>query len=144
MMPNGVLLSLCLSMPRSKLQLCKNMSWLKQLYVCAEKPISLMQAQNLQLDLRVLQDQHDGVTGLVHTLQGQNTALTGSVEDLQGHQRHLTRRVLQLEGQNVTLGEEAASLQKRLDVACLEQQEVSTRPGLHPLHICLVHTGVSS
>ncbi|DBA79807.1 TPA: hypothetical protein ACH3X1_008468 [Trebouxia sp. C0004] len=46
----------------------------------------------------------------VDTLQGQKTALTG--------------RVLQLEEQNVTLGEEAASLQKRLDATVLQQHQV--------------------
>ncbi|KAL0032026.1 hypothetical protein WJX77_001099 [Trebouxia sp. C0004] len=45
----------------------------------------------------------------VDTLQGQKTALTG--------------RVLQLEEQNVTLGEEAASLQKRLDATVLQQHQ---------------------
>ncbi|DBA89946.1 TPA: hypothetical protein ACH3X2_004434 [Trebouxia sp. C0005] len=84
------------------------------------------QAQNLQRDLQVPQDQHEGLTGLMHTLQGQNTVLTRNVEDMQEHQGHLTRRVLQLEDQNVTLGDEAASLQKRLDATYLEQQEYVT------------------
>ncbi len=143
-MPNGILLSLCLSVPRNKLQLCKNMSWLKQLYVHAEKPIFLMQVQNLQGDLQAVQEQHDGMTGLVHTLQAQNTALSGTVENLQEYQGRLTRRAQQLEDQNVTLGEEAVSLQERLDATVHQQYQVSIRPGLHPLHMCLAHTSVSS
>ncbi len=129
---------------RDELQLCKNMSWLKQLYVHAEKPISLMQVQNLQGDLETVQGHRDVLTGLVHTLQGQNTALTGSVEDLREYQGRLTGTVQQLEEQNGTLGAKAASLQERLDTTVQQQHQVSIRPGLHPLHMCLPHASVSN
>ncbi len=123
-MPNGILLSLCPTVSRSKLQLCQNMSWIKQqLYTHAERPIPLVQVQ---------------------TLQGQEAALAGRVDELQGHHGHLTGRVQQLEEQNATLGEEAASLQDRLDATVLQQHQVSVRPGMHPLHLWLAHTSVSN
>jgi chaperonin cofactor prefoldin len=145
LMPNGILLSLCPIVSRSKLQLCQNMSWIKQqLYTHAERPIPLVQVQNLQGRLQVVQGQHDGLNGQVQTLQGQKAALTWRVDELQGHHGHLTGRVQQLEEQNATLGEEAASLQDRLNATVLQQHQVSVRPGMHPLHLWLAHTSVSN
>jgi len=110
----------------------------------ADGPCLLVQVQDWRARLQVVQGQHDGLNGQVQTLQGQKTALTGRVEKLQGHHGHLTGRVLHLEEQNATLGEEAASLQQRLDATFLKEHQVSIRPSLHPLHMWLAHTGVSN
>jgi len=110
----------------------------------ADGPCLLVQVQDWRARLQVVQGQHDGLNGQVQTLQGQKTALTGRVEKLQGHHGHLTGRVLHLEEQNAALGEEAASLQQRLDATFLKEHQVSIRPSLHPLHMWLAHTGVSN
>ena len=103
-----------------------------------------MDVQNLQGGLETVQRQCDAQTGLVHTLQGQNETLTAKVEDLEDDQARLTVSFRRLEEQNFTLDKEAAGVQQSLNTAAHKQQEVSSRPGLHPLHMWLAHTSIGS
>ncbi len=103
-----------------------------------------MQVQNLQGGLETVQRQCDAQIGQVHTLQEQEAALTARVEELEGYEARLTGTAEQLEEQNITLDKEAASLQQRLNTTAHKQQEVSIRSGLHPLHMWLAHTSISS
>ncbi len=69
--------------------------------------------------------------------------MTERVGELQGHQGRLNGRVLELEEQNTSLGEEAVSLQKRLDASMLQQHQVSFATGLLSLHLrYITHTGM--
>ena len=96
---------------------------------------SLVQVQFLQGNLQVMQGQRDVLNRQVQTVQQEKAAMTGRVEGLQGDQRRLSGKVVQLEEQNTILGEEADSMQKKLDATVLQQHQVSFKTGLFSLHL---------
>ena len=80
-----------------------------------------------------MQGQRDVLNRQVQILQQEAAALTGRVEGLQGDQGRL--KLVQLEEQNTLLGEEADSMQKKLDATVLQQHQVSFETDLFSLYL---------
>lgn len=80
-----------------------------------------------------MQGQRDVLNRQVQNLQQEEAALTGRVEGLQGDQGRL--KLVQLEEQNTLLGEEADSMQQKLDATVLQQHQVSFKTDLFSLHL---------